>query len=195
MDGCRLLYWNLLISCFSLAFSKRKKLICSNFRIHLEFVSLDCGYPGWPSNGTVNVTDKQVHHPGATVEYTCPSKDQKLVHGDKTRTCQHDGTWSGLLPVCGPYMNGISSSGSINFRLFIIFIVYIIHPSIKLDVNKNSTRHIQRRLKSLTDGDMDTCVLLASDDENLLTLTSQHTRIDSALLQFKGKNQWKWIWI
>jgi hypothetical protein len=36
---------------------------------------------------------------------------------------------------------------------------------------------------------MDTCVLLASDDENTLTITNRHTQIGYALLQFKGQFQ------
>ena len=48
-----------------------------------------------PANGDVNQPGNSV---GTVASYTCNDGFQLI--GDKTRTCQKDGEWSGADPVC-----------------------------------------------------------------------------------------------
>ena len=80
---------------------------------------ISCGGLSNPSNGQVTIISET---PGGTAVYTCNS-GYTLV-GRDTRTCQDDGSWSGIPPVCRrvrcddlpDITNGrVSFSGSINF--------------------------------------------------------------------------------
>ena len=78
-----------------------------------------CGGLNSPSNGLVTIINDT---PGGTAVYTCNS-GYTLV-GRDTRTCQDDGSWSGIPPICRrvrcadlpDITNGeVSFSSSINF--------------------------------------------------------------------------------
>ena len=78
-----------------------------------------CGGLNSPSNGQVTIIDDTA---GGTAVYTCNS-GYTLV-GRDTRTCQEDGSWSGIAPICRrvrcddlPDITSgqVSFSGSINF--------------------------------------------------------------------------------
>ena len=48
-----------------------------------------------PNNGKVNWTGLS---PGDIATYMCD--DDFKLNGEATRTCQDDGTWSGMAPTC-----------------------------------------------------------------------------------------------
>ena len=56
---------------------------------------VNCGHPGVPSNGKVNLTNATL---GSTVTYTCDVPF--VLCGDDTRTCLPTGVWSGVAPSC-----------------------------------------------------------------------------------------------
>ncbi|XP_071743546.1 uncharacterized protein [Lepeophtheirus salmonis] len=57
----------------------------------------DCGFPGRPGNGTAKSVEK-FFYPSEEVEYLCD--DGFVLFGDRRRTCQENGIWSGGLPEC-----------------------------------------------------------------------------------------------
>ena len=66
-----------------------------NESIVLSFVVVNCGDPGTPANG---VRYGDVFTYKSTILLECDPQ-YKLV-GDLTRTCQADGSWTGILPTC-----------------------------------------------------------------------------------------------
>ena len=63
--------------------------------VFLFLTVVDCGNLTDPANGTVNDTDRTF---GQTATYSCDT-GYSLV-GDRTRTCQASGSWSGSAPTC-----------------------------------------------------------------------------------------------
>ncbi len=49
-----------------------------------------------PANGNVDLTGVTE---GSTATYTCDQRFE-IIFGDKLRTCQSDGQWSGDEPIC-----------------------------------------------------------------------------------------------
>ena len=60
------------------------------------FSVTQCVYPDDVSNATHSLTGLL---PGSTVTYVCDA-GYKYEAGHLTRTCQTDGTWDGIPPVC-----------------------------------------------------------------------------------------------
>ncbi|XP_032226040.1 mannan-binding lectin serine protease 1 isoform X1 [Nematostella vectensis] len=58
---------------------------------------ISCGNPGEPSHGSA--VSRQYTYK-ATTNYKC--NHMFSLHGDQTRTCQADGSWSGTVPKCIP---------------------------------------------------------------------------------------------
>ena len=56
---------------------------------------VDCGHPGDIANGTVLVYETT---PGERIYYDCVVG--YFLNGSSPRTCQSNGTWSGLKPTC-----------------------------------------------------------------------------------------------
>ena len=67
----------------------------------LPFLSpvVDCGPLRYPLNGVVDTPQGTIFHQVAT--YSC--NDMYVLVGNKTRTCQEDGRWSGYEPYCGKF--------------------------------------------------------------------------------------------
>ena len=60
------------------------------------FVAVNCGTPLPVTNGII--TGKNYAY-NSTITYSCVAANFKLS-GSQVRTCQADGTWSGVQPVC-----------------------------------------------------------------------------------------------
>ena len=78
-----------------------------------------CGGLSNPSNGRVSITNDI---PGGVASYTCNS-GYTLV-GRDTRTCQDDGSWSGISPICRRVRCNVLpsiSNGEVQFSSDIIF--------------------------------------------------------------------------
>ena len=56
----------------------------------------DCGSLTNPANGSVSLTMTTF---GSMASYSCSERSNLL--GDAVRTCQADGMWNGIAPVCG----------------------------------------------------------------------------------------------
>ena len=61
------------------------------------FTVVDCGPPGEPSNGDVNIPRTTF---AAIVSYECD--DGYELEGKSTRSCQANGQWEGSVPSCKP---------------------------------------------------------------------------------------------
>ena len=58
---------------------------------------VDCGEPGEPLNGTVQVVGNNLE--GSVANYDC--NDGHLLIGETQRTCtSSDSIWSGIVPEC-----------------------------------------------------------------------------------------------
>ena len=68
------------------------------YSTQLRTASVDCGYPGNVTNGTVDVFEGTKLNPRATVWYTCD--EGFILNGSWSRTCGSDGRWSGTTPTC-----------------------------------------------------------------------------------------------
>ena len=58
-------------------------------------VPSDCGDPGAPQNGRVDVSSTSI---GSTAQYVCT--EGYTLRGLKSRLCQQNGDWSGDVPEC-----------------------------------------------------------------------------------------------
>ena len=56
---------------------------------------VDCGHPGNVTNGTVHASETTI---GKSIRYRCDVG--YILNGSYWRTCQSNGTWSGLKPTC-----------------------------------------------------------------------------------------------
>ena len=56
---------------------------------------MDCGHPGNITSGTVHVYGTTL---GQWIRYSCD--EGYILNGSSSRTCQSNGTWSGLKPTC-----------------------------------------------------------------------------------------------
>ena len=63
--------------------------------VFLFHAAVDCGHPGTPDNGVVEVSSTTFE---SNVSYAC--SDGYYIDGMSTRFCQASGTWSGHLPSC-----------------------------------------------------------------------------------------------
>ena len=74
-------------------------------QIFLNFlVDVRCGSLPNPSFGRVDLTGTTV---GSTATYSCQSGYQLV--GESTRTCQSNGQWSGVAPICTRMSTGSES--------------------------------------------------------------------------------------
>ena len=64
--------------------------------LHTVLTAVDCGNLTHPANGSVNHTAGTTF--GQTATYSC-NTGYNLV-GDRARTCQATGNWSGSAPTC-----------------------------------------------------------------------------------------------
>ena len=65
---------------------------------HNGVMKATCGFPGSPKNGRVlHLLEK--YEESMVITYECDIGYYLL--GPMTRTCMPNGTWSGLMPVCG----------------------------------------------------------------------------------------------
>ena len=56
---------------------------------------VDCGHPGNITNGRVHVYESGFKK---IIRYSC--NEGYILNGSSSRTCQSNGTWSGLKPTC-----------------------------------------------------------------------------------------------
>ena len=63
--------------------------------VFLFHAAVNCGHPGTPDNGVVDVTTTTFE---SNVSYAC--NDGYYIDGMSTRFCQASATWSGHLPSC-----------------------------------------------------------------------------------------------
>ena len=59
------------------------------------YLVLDCGHPGNITNGRVRVYEFLYEK---SIRYSCDVG--YILNGSSLRTCQPNGTWSGLKPTC-----------------------------------------------------------------------------------------------
>ena len=59
------------------------------------YSAVDCGDPGTPTNGQRTLSNTTYN---SVVTYTCTT--HYVLHGSKSRTCQSNGKWSGIVPQC-----------------------------------------------------------------------------------------------
>lgn len=64
--------------------------------LHVRCDPVECPELQAPANGTLDITDRWF---GSVARYRC---DPYILRGDRERTCQKDGTWSGEAPTCEP---------------------------------------------------------------------------------------------
>ena len=68
------------------------------------YVASNCGHPGIVAHGAASFGGTSV---GWTANFTC-NKGYMMTSGSEMRTCQTNGIWSGILPVCsGTVKNNI----------------------------------------------------------------------------------------
>ena len=70
-----------------------------NKLVTLKILELKCGTPSQLSNGLVRPT-KTAYSAGETVTYHCSDPQTFDISTELNRTCQVDGSWSGLQPHC-----------------------------------------------------------------------------------------------
>ena len=83
--------FNELIALYNVIFSFDFHLLLT-----VRFIVVDCGPPGNPVNGQVDISSRTIYN--HIVTYTCITG--YILTGTSTSTCGSDGAWSPAAPTC-----------------------------------------------------------------------------------------------
>ena len=67
--------------------------------LYIFILGVDCGEPEGNTNAML-VTENPSYRFPFSLEYACANSGDQLCFGSQVITCQSDGQWSGLVPVC-----------------------------------------------------------------------------------------------